>query len=115
MRSAVATWRKRFWVAFAAVLMVSSVSTRAQNGMANSNRAQAALHIQVVVIPTVFSGAASVDNHHRDFSLSYHLPSISLQLETSVQEIDPHPTQYPAACGPRPCNGVIRTTTVVAR
>lgn len=97
----------------AAFVLIFAVAAQAQNGRANTNSAQAVLHIQVVVIPTVLTPA----EHQRApeaADVSYSVPTINLKQEITTREsvLRGFPDEH---CLAEPCVGTLRTKTIVAR
>ena len=86
----------------------------AQNGRANTNAAQAVLHIQVVVIPTVFSPASSPSGTDKT-PVSYSLTTLKQQQETIVQEMSLRESGAKLPCSPNTCDAVLRMSTIVPR
>ena len=87
-------------------------SASAQNGRANSNVAQAQLHIQVYVVPTVFSLTAPAQ---KAASVTYNVPSFVTQQSTSVQTSILDLNDRRLCEKQQPCRATLVTTTVVAR
>ena len=106
--------RKRVGVTVATFVLLGAIGGWAQNGKTTGNTAQAVLHIQAVVMPTVLSTPAN-EGSSEGTSVSYHLPVITLKQESTVEELPLPETVYQLPCVGLACQGTVRTTTVVAR
>jgi len=97
-----------------AAILLTAAFAPAQNGAANTNSAQAVLHLQVVVVPTVFTPA---DNQHPSDmpAVTYSVPTVNLKQEIKTEESVLRERLPDEHCLAEPCTGALRTTTVVAR
>lgn len=109
--------RSGLWLTRTMVLLTlgfAASAASAQNGRVSSNTAQAQLHIQVYVVPTVFSPAVTVQS--KSVAVTYDVPSFVSQQETTVQQSSLAGLNDHLLCEKQqPCRATLLTTTVVAR
>ncbi len=92
-------------------LLSIGVSGQSSQGRAGTNTANAVLHIQVNVVPTVLSHRPQLQMTSSS-SISYIIPTVTNQSQTIVQEAQLTPQS--GNCASIVCSGVLRTTTIVA-
>jgi len=97
----------------ALVFFLGTLSASGQNGRTGTNTAQAVLHIQVVVMPTIFTPSQNLQRETAN-TVTYNLPSQLLRQELTVNESDLRGS-VASACSGETCSAALRTTTVVAR
>ena len=109
-----ATPRTLAWVAMA-TLVLTGTSAWAQSGRTNTNTAQAVLHIQVIVMPTVLTAVPHRDGDGKLSPVAYSIPAVTAQQETTTQETALQSFDLNARSENPADNATLRTTTFVAR
>lgn len=101
------------------VVMLVSGSLWAQSqrstGRTNTNTAHAVLHIQVNVVPTVFAGKQEANINEPRKSITYLIPTVTLQQEVTTHDTIMSPAELQNQCVGDSCRAMLRTTTVVPR
>jgi len=87
------------------------LSAQSRQGRTSTNAANAVLHIQVNVVPTVLSHRPQPQTTSSS-SISYIIPTVTYQSQTIVQEAQL--TAQSGNCASAVCSGILRTTTIVA-
>jgi hypothetical protein len=96
-------------VALFTTLALSNAWAQSTKGRTNTNTAAAVLHIQVNVIPIVFTPGATPPRQAE--AISYIIPTVSRQDQIIVGESW---MTSPQACTTQSCNALLRTSTIVA-
>jgi hypothetical protein len=109
------TVRKPMWpAAIVGFLLLATLGGAAQTGRANTNTAQAVLHIHVVVVPTLYSLPPKTEES-KAASVSYLIPHVRSQQEIIIQDQALDETQWRTLCAAGTCSPTLRTTTIVAK
>lgn len=101
-------------LSIAAVLFLCALPGWTQNGQTNTNSSQAVLHLQVNVMPTVFT-APSAGEVSEKAAVSYSVPTLVVQQEIKTEVQILRELQPNQPCSAQPCSGTLLTTTLVAR
>ena len=96
------------------ILLFWTIGAQAQKGRVNTNSAPAVLHIQVTVVPMVYSPSPKIETYPKN-SVTYHFPSLNVPQEVIIRESAVRELAPDSLCRGESCNAMLRTTTIVAR